>query len=84
MEVTISPPSVTSGISFYRASAGDSSCKVPPDVSSLVCLIRNLPAGSRFEVKAYACTTGGVCSSPVVADGYTLPDGNLWLSRWKA
>ncbi len=25
MEVTISPPSIASGISFYRASAGDSS-----------------------------------------------------------
>ncbi len=81
MEVTISPQSVTSGISFYRASAGDSSCEVPANASPIVCRVKNLPAGSRFEVKAYACTIGGVCSSPVVATGYTIPDGNLKAQR---
>ncbi len=80
MLVSITPPEETLGIAFYRASAGDSSCQVLANIASLACLIRNLPAGSKFEVEAVACASNGVCSSSVSVQGYTLPDGRLEYS----
>ncbi len=76
VEVTIVPPNITSSISFYRASAGNSSCEVRANMSSLSCLITSLSSGSRFNVRAFACASSGVCSAAAVVEGYTLPDGN--------
>ncbi len=76
MEVTIAPPNITLSISFYRASAGNSSCEVSANMSPLSCLITGLSSGSRFNVRAFACSSSGVCSAPAVVEGYTLPDGN--------
>ncbi len=72
MKVVIVSPNVTFAISLYKASALPSCYKVPPNVSPLLCLITGLPAATRFKIKAYACASGGVCSSPVVGVGYTL------------
>ncbi len=80
MLVTITPPEETSGITFYRATSGDSGCQALATMTSLACLISNLPAGSKFEVEAVACASNDVCSSSVSAQGFTLPDGRLEYS----
>ncbi len=72
MAVTIMPPLSTFGISFYRASAGNSNCEVKASMSPLICLITGLPAGSRFAVEAFGCELSGACSAPVIAEGFTL------------
>ncbi len=77
LAVTITLSLNTFGISFYRASAGNSNCEVKASMSPLVCLITGLPAGSRFEVEAFACESSGTCSAPVNAEGFTLPDFNF-------
>ncbi len=77
MLVAITFPEETPGIAFDRASAGDSSCRVLANMTTLVCLISGLPAGSKFEVEAVACASNGVCSSSVSAQDFTLPDGRL-------
>ncbi len=81
MLVTITPPEETSGITFYRASTGDSSCQVMANVTSLICSITGLPAGSKFDVEAVACTSNSVCSAPISGQGYTLPDGMVKFTR---
>ncbi len=81
MLISITPSEETSGIAFYRASAGNSNCQVLANMTSLVCLISGLPAGSQFEVEAVACGSTGVCSPPISGKGYTLPDGNFASSR---
>ncbi len=77
MLVKIMPPEDTSKIAYYRASTGNSSCEVLANASSFACLIGGLPAGSQFEVETVACLSNGICSSPVISQGYTLPDGML-------
>ncbi len=47
----------------------------------LTCSISGLTAGSKFDVEAVACESDDVCSSPIPAEGYTLPDGMLELTR---
>ncbi len=81
MLITITPREETSGIAFYRASAGNSNCQVLANMTSLVCLISGLPAGSQFEVEVVACGSTGVCSPPFRGKGYTLPDGKFASSR---
>ncbi len=75
MLVVITPSNDTSEISFYRSSAGGSNCEVLANASPLSCLITDLPAGSSFAVETVACASNGVCSSPIIGHGYTLPDG---------
>ncbi len=78
MAVTITPPQSTLGISFYRASTDNANSEVMANMSPSVCFITGLPAGSRFEVEAFACESSGACSAPVNAEGFTLPDGNFY------
>ncbi len=81
MRVTFTPPEDASENSFYRATIGESSCRVSANVTPLTCSISGLDAGSKFGVDAVACESDDVCSSSITGEGYTLPDGMLVLTR---
>ncbi len=72
--VRFSPPSDTSGIVLYRASAEGSSCDVSANDADPSCLVFHLSGGRRYSVQGVACADNGECSRPATTDGFTLPD----------
>ncbi len=72
--VRFTPPTTTSGIVRFRASAGGSSCDVSINAADISCLIRPLHGATRYNVEGVSCDESGLCSSPVSRSGVTIPD----------
>ncbi len=68
-------------VSYYEATYGREYCSVQAGFIPLSCDLGNLQPGTRYRIGAVACMASAECSHKTFGLGYTLPNGNVLLTK---
>ncbi len=81
LNITFVPADTRADVEFYKARYQDKICDVNPKATPLYCILSGLVGGTQYRIQGMACTSKTDCSSVLIKDGYTLPDGKLRFFR---